>query len=325
MKTLKSRLKTQFSYDVSGLGVYVDEQSDEIFTDLIYGSGLTSRINVMEEVKGSKEIKLLNVDFDLQLADSCTLSDDGTVTFTDKALATKRVGVQFSLCNENLNDTWAQMLLAIGANRQDRDMPLEDVITAYVVKKARKKNQDLMFKGDTTSLDDNLNIYDGFIKLFMNDASIVVATRTGATITAANGFDNALSVYNAIPGEVHDNEIPVELITGRTEARAILAQIWDDKDYNALVDFTDVNGEISFVLPTTNVTVRSYPQLDGRNQIFGVPYMFMFFGTDLEADMDGFFARYLEDSENIRFGAKWRSGIQWVYEQYFVRLAIAAS
>lgn len=325
MTTLKAKLKDKFSYDVTGLGTYVDEQSEMIFEDLIYGSGLTSRINVMEEVKGSKEIKLLNVDFDLQDASSCTLSDDGTVTFTDKALATKRVGVQFSLCNENLNDTWAQMLLAIGANRQDREMPMEDIITAYVIKKARKKNQDLMFNGDTASLDANLAFYDGFVKLWMNDASIVKAARTGATITAANGFDNAISVYNAIPGVVHDNEIPVELITGRTEARAILQQIWDDKDYNALVDFSDVNGEISFVLPTTNITVRSYPQLDGRDQIFAVPYQFMFFGTDLENDMDGFFARYIESEEQLRFGAKWRSGVQWVFESYFVRLNVGAS
>lgn len=325
MKTLKANLKEQFSYDVTGLGTYVDEQSEMIWSDLIYGSGLTSRINVMEEVKGSKEIKLLNVDFALQDASTCTLSDDGTVTFTDKALATVRIGVQFSLCNENLNDTWAQMLLAIGANRQDREMPLEDVITAYVIKKARKKNQDLMFNGDTASLDADLSHYDGFVKLFMNSASIVTAARTGATIDNTNGFDNAISVYNAIPGEVHDNEIPVELITGRTEARAILEQIWTDKDYNALVDFSDVNGEISFVLPTTNITVRSYPQLDGRNQIFAVPYQFMFFGTDLENDMDGFFARYIESDENLRFGAKWRSGVQWVYEEYFVRLNVGAS
>ncbi len=325
MKSFKARLKEKFDYDVSALEPYVDQQSEDIFTDLLYGAGLTSRINVMENVKGQEAIKLLNVNFDLQNATGCTLSDDGTVIFDDVNITTKRIGVQFALCNDDLNGTWAQMLLAIGANRQDEEMPLEDVITAYVVKSARKKNQDLMFLGDTTSLDPNLNFYNGFVKLWDTDATVLHANRTGVLIDNTNAFANFMSVYNKIPTELFDNQVEVEIITGRQELRALIDEIWNDKDYNAKLEVTEEGGELTCILPTTSVRIRTYSQLNGKNQIYAVPYQYMFFGTDLESDLDGFFIKFLEVEEKLRFGMKWRSGIQYVFGKYFVRLAAHAS
>lgn len=326
MKSFKTKLKERFDYDVASIGTYVDQEAEDIFEDLVFGSGLTSRINVMEEVKGSEKIKLLNVDFDLQSADDCGLTDDGTITFNDRTITTERVGVQFSLCNENLNGTWAQMLNAIGANRQDEEMPLEQVISAYVVKKARKKNQDLMFLGDTGSGDANLAFYDGYVKLWDADSSFQLAVRTGGpTITTSNAFENFLSVYNKIPAELFDNEIPVEIISGRQEVRALVEQIWNDKDYSAELEKGDEGGELWVRLPTTEMIIRSYPQLNGLGRIYAVPYQFMFFGTDLESDLDGFFIKYLDESEKLRFGMKWRTGIQYVYPEYFVRLDYTTS
>lgn len=323
MKVFKTVLKERFDYDVSAIGTYIDQESDQIMTDLIYGSGLVDRIQTMEEVKGSEKVKLLNVDFDLQSAEDCEMEDDGTIVFKNKTIVTERVGVQFSLCNENLNGTWAQMLLAIGANRQDREMPLEAVITAYVIKKAHKKNQDLMFKGDTTSPDSNLAFYNGFFKLWENDANIQVAARTGTVIDKTNALENMLSVYDKIPAEVFDSGWAVEIIGSRKAGRACIQQVWDDKDYASKLEHKNENGELSFIIPTTDCTFRSYPQFTGanENQLYAVVYPLMIFGTDLKSDIDGFFVKYLEESEKLRFGAKWRSGIQWVWEHYFVRLA----
>lgn len=317
MKNLKERIKDKFDYDVSELPAYVDEQSQDILEDLTYGSGLTTRINVMEEVKGSKTIKLLNADLALQSVTGCTMTDDGTIVFDGVDLATKRVGVRQSLCNEDLTDTWAQMLLAIGANRQDREMPMEQVILAYLTKKSRFKNQNLMFKGDTASADGNLDHYDGFIKLWDNDSDLVAIS--GAALSNANAYTKAVEVYEAIPSVLFDNGVAVEIVTGRTEARMIMNQVWADKDFNAKIEATEEGGELSFVLPNTNITVRSYPQLNGLGKMYAVPYTYMFFGTDLESDIDGAEVKYLEDDEKLRMTNKWRSGIQYVYPEYFVR------
>lgn len=324
MGKLAKKLKEKFDWDVDTLPAYVDQESDEILADLIHSSNLVSRIQVMEEVKGSEKIKLLSADLALQSADTCGWNADGTVEFKDKTITTERLKVQADFCNEDLNATWAQMLLAIGANRQDREMPLEAVITAYAIKQAQLKNQNLMFNGDTTSLNPDLAHYDGFIKLWDADANLNVANSTETSITATNAFDVAITLYNAIPSVLFDNGVNVEIICSRETARLIIAQVYNDKDYQALLNFTETNGELSFVLPTTGITVRSYPQIP-NGKMYAVPYTYMFFGTDLTNDVDGFEAKYNDHDEKLRFGVKWRSGIQYVYSEYFTRLELANS
>ena len=326
MKNIKDRIKDKFGYDVSGLPAYIDAQSSDIYSDLLYTSGLTSKINVLEGVKGSQEIKLLNANLALQVGDGCVTTEDGTITFTDKAIATKRLMINTSLCNDTLNDTWAQLLLSIGANRQDRDLPMEDVLTAYIIKETKFKNQNLMFNGDTGSAVPDLAHYDGFVKSWDADTNVVSATTSQTAVTSANAFDIAKEVYDAIPSELFDNGVNVELICGRAFANKILSQVYADKDYNALLNVTEEGSEMSFVLPTTNITVRTYPQMNvtaNQSKMFAVPYDYMFFGTDLENDLDGLTVKYLEESEKLRLRNLFRSGVQYVYSEYFVKLVLS--
>ena len=131
-------------------------------------------------------------------------------------------------------------------------------------------------------------------------------------------------VYDAIPAVLFDNGANVEIITGRAEANAILSQIYNDKDYASTIAVTEEGSEMSFVLPTTNITVRTYPQLNGLGKMYAVPYSYMFFGTDLGSQtLDGLTVKYLEESEKIRVRNLFRSGIEYVYSEYFVRLTLA--
>lgn len=323
MKNIKERIKEKFAYDVSDLPAYVDAQSADIYADLLYSSGITSRMNVLEGVKGSQTIKLLNSNLALQSGDACSTTESGTIVFDGKDISTKRLMVNTSLCNDTLEDTWAQLLLSIGANRQDRDLPLEDVLTAYIVKQTKFKNQNLIFNGDTASGNADLAHYDGFVKLWGADANLVNVTSTETTIDATNGFDLAKKVYDAIPSVLFDNGVNVEIITGRQEANAILSQIYNDKDYASSIAVNYEGSEMSFTLPTTNITVRSYAQLNGLDKMFAVPYDYMFFGTDLESDLNGLTVKYLEESEKIRIRNLFRSGVQYVYSEYFVKLTLA--
>lgn len=326
MKDFKTRLKEKFDWNVEDIDspAYINQQSEDIYTDLLYTSGLTSRINVLENVKGKQTIKLLNADLALQEATCSTLTNpDGSISFDGRDIETKRLMVLTELCNDSLTDTWAQLLLSIGASRQDRDMPLQDVLIAYMIKQSKAKNQDLMFKGDTTSATPDLAHYDGFIKLWDADANVVEVTTTETAIDATNGFDLAKKVYDAIPAVLFDNGASVEIITGRAEANAILSQIYNDKDYASTIAVEEDGSSMSFVLPTTSITVRTYPQLNGLGKMYAVPYSYMFYGCDLDSDSEGMEIKYLEESEKLRARNLFRSGVQYVYSEYFVRLTLA--
>ncbi len=322
--------KKTFNYDVSGLTAYVDEQSNEIMEDLIETSDLKSRIVVIKDVKGSKEIKLKTSAPTLQAATSCGWNATGGIVLTDKAIATKRVKIQEEYCNEDLNDTWAQIENQAGANTQDEAVPnFAKTMIAYYKKRAQELDENLMMNGDTTSLNPNLAHYDGFSKLWDADTSLNVAylSTPATSITAANGYDALMDVYNAIPTVVkaNANSVGAEILVGYETARACIDQVWNDKDYNAVIDFTEEgDGSISFTLPTTTMTVRSLPSLNGTDKVYGVCYNYMFYGTDLENDRDGFAFKYSDYDEQLRFGVKWRSGIQYVFSEYFTRLKITA-
>lgn len=318
-------IKNKFNYDVSGLDAYVDEESPEIMANLINEGSLKSRISIMDNVKGSKIIKLKESNPSLQAASSCAWNATGGIILTDVTLSTVRVKIQEEYCNEDLNDTWAQIENAAGANAQDESAPnFADTMIIYYQLRATELDENLMMNGDTLSGDSNLAFYDGFSKLWDNDAGLNTSFSLQTSITAANGFDILQAFAKDIPTIVkrHRATTGLEIICGYETAQFCLDQIYNDKDYNAIVVNTEDNGELSFILPTTNITVRSLVTLDGTEKVYGVPYSYMFYGTDLESDIDGFRFVYNENDEMLRFGVKWRSGIQYVFPEYFTRLRL---
>lgn len=319
MSKFKTRLKEKFSFDVDALPNYTDEQSMEFIQDLISSSTWISNLQVLEGVKGKQTIKLLTGDISLQEMDGCTPTPDGEIVFNGRDIETKRLYAGIELCNEDLNGKYTQMLNALGANRQDTEMVLEPVLTAYLGRILMKKVQRIMLLGDTTSLDTDLVHFDGFIKLIENDPAVIQAS------VGADAFETAQNVVAAIDEDVFDEEIAHEVITSRTQAQAILNKIYEDKDYNALtVDVDRSNGQLSFILPTTNTRIRSINTLKGSTDMYAVCYPFMFMGTDLESDMDGLSIKYDDYANKLKAEVSFRLGAQFVLPKYFVRTVPAS-
>ena len=313
-------LKDQFDFDVAEIGTYVDEQSTEIIEELVLGGNLVSRIQVMEGVKGSEKIKLMKMDTPLQSAEACGRTPDGDIIFTDKTITASAVKIDMSVCNKTLKGTWAQMLLALGKRAEKENLPLEDVIAAFVVKRGRLLNQNLMFKGDVNSANPDLVYYDGFVKKWNAD-NLMFGQTYNTAMDVTNAFARFQALANSIPTVLLDNGINPEIICSREDAQLVINNIYNDKDYASSIEINRDGGELSFVLPTTGITVRSYPQLTS-GQIFAVPYEFMFFATDLEGDIDQFWLKYEDLTEKIYFGTEWGTGVQYVYSEYFGKIVI---
>jgi hypothetical protein len=320
--------KQKFDWDISDLEDYIDEQSPEIMEDLIATSNLKSRISIMPDVKGSKLIKLISSEPSLQAAAVCGWTPEGGMVLTDVTIATVRVKIQEEYCNEDLNDTWAQLENRAGANDQDKEAPaFADRMIVYYQERANELDEALMMNGDTLSGNPNLAFYDGFLKLWFNDGTVNVVYSLETVIDATNGYDILKEVDNAVPVLVKRNaaKIGYEIICGRETAQFCIDQVWNDKDYASNLAFTDKDGELSFILPSTTTRVRSIPSLDGTTEVFGVPYKYMFWATDVEGDMKGFEFKYDDTEEMLRFSVKWRSGVQFVYGKYFTRLRLTAT
>jgi hypothetical protein len=326
MKSFSQNIKERFDWDVTALDPFTDEQSQEYIEDLIASSLFLSRIAVQEGNKGSEEIKLLASNVTLQAATSCGWTPSGGVVLTGETLTTVRMKVQEDYCNEDLNSTWGQLLNAAGANNQDKTMPLEAVMQAYYMKKTQARIQDIAINGDTASVDPNLVFFDGFRKNLTADGTVVIAAYTQSpTITSANAYDVLRLVERTIHRDVKNNNVAHEIVCDYQVAKDCLEQVWNDKDFSAEVDFKDEDGEISFMLPGTRTMVRSYPQLDDTGEVYVWVYPYMFYGTDTAGDANGYEAKYNDTDEKMRFGVKFRGGVQHVLGKYFVRLVMGAS
>jgi hypothetical protein len=319
MKSLATKIREKFDWDVENLEPYTNEQSTEFIQDLIGSSVFLSKVRSLEGVKRRQAIKLLSGDVKLQAMEGCTTNPDGSITFDDRIIETVRLYFGVELCNEDLNGHYTEMLNAVGSNNQDGVMPLEAVLLAYLNKQLAKKAQRVGLIGDETSLDTELALFDGFITLLEADPAVVTAN------IGANAFETAMNVVNAIDEDVLDNEVEHEIICSRATAQAILNHIYNDKDYNALtVDVERANGQLSFVLPTTATRVTSVNTLQGNSNMYLVCYPYMFLGSDVESDMDGIEVKYDDYNNKLKAEVSFRMGVQFVYPQYFVRTVVAS-
>lgn len=316
------KLKEKFGFDVSALPDYTDEQSGEFIVDVIESSEFMSKLTLEEGVKGKKTIKLLNADMTLQTMSGCTPAPDGSVTFTGRDLETSRLYVGIEFCNEDLNGKYTQILNVLGVSRQDATMPLQEILLAYLGKLLKRKAQRIIILGDTDSTDPNLVHFDGLLKRLKADPAVNVAYSTETAFTDANGYDLLKALYSAIPAEVFDDGLAVEIVTGRQEARACIDQVWNDKDFNAKIEARDENGSLTFELPTTAMNVTTIPELNGTGEAIAFVYPYAFVGTDLEDDMDSLAIKYDDYDNKLKAEAMFRLGTNFVLPQYWTRLRL---
>jgi len=325
MSKLKKSLKDKFDYDVTGLPAWTDNTMPNMIPDLIANSEFLGTMTLEEDVKGTREIALLNADVTLQAKVACTPSPDGSVIFTKANLTTVPLYAGIEFCNEDLNTKMTQILNRMGLKMQDGQLPaeLESILMAYLLKQLERKAQRLVVLGDTGSLDAELALMDGLIKKINADASVVDYNSLQTTIDDTNAYDIAYGLYQAIDTELFDAQVPVAIFTGRTEALAILKQ-WNDTNPYSQVEIPVGGSSISFRLPLTDIMVVTLPELNGLEDMYAIPLSLTFLGIDAKEDMT-YDIKYDEYNDKLKAEASFRLGTQIVWGKYFTKLVLTAS
>lgn len=321
-RTLKKFVEHNFDWDVSELDGYTDEQSEQVFPELVERADTLQHLTIMESVKGSEKIKLISSDATTQVADDCGFNASGGTDLTDKTITVAPIKIQEQYCNEDLVGKWSQMVLRAGIQNQNEELPFQDVIMALMMKKMAKITEDLIWKGDDTSITPNLLHFDGFIKLLDADSDVIEANTTGVTsITSANGMTVLRTLASAIPVKVLD-EGNVKIFCGIETYNAALDQLYAENKFHYMQDQDDAR---RFVIPGKSVEVIQVNGLNGTNKIYAMPLDYAFFGTDREGDMSDFRIWYSQDDDVIKISIKWRAGVQYVYSDNFVKFTLDAS
>ena len=323
-KMASAAKKMNFDWDTDALDPWKSNDMPNVLTDLVATSTFLEEVNILEGVKGTAEVTFMETDFALQKVTGCSLSPDGSVVFTGQDISTVLLGSAIEFCNENLNGTITQILNSLGVKGQDDHIPydIEDILMMYVLKVAQKKLQDLIFLGDTDSLNSDLTHFDGFLKLWTADTNIPETEITGTW--ADNAYQIALDMAYDAEGELIDNDVPVAILMSPNNAIKVL------RNYNALNPYNQVElpakgTGINLPIPNTQFTIMGISQFTGdyADSAFLVPLGYVSFATDEMDDMT-WDVKYDDYNNKLKIEMKYRAGIKYSFPQYFRKLDLTA-
>jgi len=318
------------AFDVSTLVSYVIENENLLVARSLFGSRTASLIseegNVLTGIKFAEQINVLATDAIFQSGAGCTRVSSGTTSITQRQVTVGNIAVVEDICVKDLRRTFLSKSMVKGS--YEDTLAFEKEYTDLKAATIAKQDEIALWQGDLSSVNANLNKFDGLIKLI--DASTVAVTANGilggigTAITTAVGITiaNVKSVINAmwlaLPADV----------TGRDDIRIFCG--WDvfNKFINAFTDqnlfnFAPEGSEVSaangvVIIPGTNYKLTAVHGLDGTNRLFSTYMPNFYLGVDMENEEDTFVMMQDQFKDYIRFKAQFKQGVNVAFPDQVV-------
>ena len=305
--SIKKYIAEKFDWDVSGLGAYVDEQSDEILVKQVTKGKTLEYIRIQEGVKGSQELKLMDDTLTYQAGD-CTMTASGDTVFTDRALAVETLGYMKSFCQKDLDGFWTQLALVAGASEEDKNLPFEEAIVNYLLELHSNELDKLIWRGNKATGTGNLALMNGFRQFCtVANGCVDLNTSSTATISASNAYDVFYECFSNTPEAVAESADLV-CFTGRENFNFLMKDLVDKNFFHySPQQIADMD---TVIVPGTNMIVRKVVGLNTIDNIYTGRASHFFFGTDLSSDLDAFDLWYSQDDDVIYLRSKFRAGVQ---------------
>jgi len=285
-----------FGFDVAALPAYTDQLSLDLISKVVLKTDLLDFIDLRSGfTSGTVAINLVDADLPVS-ALSCGWTSDGQVTYTQVNVIIESLQSKTEMCVEDLRATYQSAFMNAGTGNDF--IPFENVISESYSDKLRKYNEGFLMNGSAGGTMTGLR---GQITS-ANGANLQAGVP--AAWTAANAFDQALDLYDAIDESVKDRDDLIMVVSPdayRALVRALVAQ--------NLYHFNSVEGNDILILPGTNVTVVKSSGLVGKDYKFAGPGKMILAATGLTDELDNFRFFYDEAADVMKFRAAWRLGV----------------
>jgi hypothetical protein len=315
------------AFNVSALADYTEQNEALLVTSSVLGAKTASLIksagNVMVGVKSSETINIMDTDAIFQSGASCGFNASGTTSFTQRTVTVGKIKVNESMCPKDLEAKYLQKALPTGSMYDS--IPFEQEFTDKKAKRIASQLEIGLWQGNTSSVNVNLNKFDGLLKLITADSSVVDANTStfisGAplsTITAANVISIFDGVYRAIPAQIVSAD-DVVIFCGMDTFRTYTIAL---KNANMFHYTVDVKADNEFVLPGTTIKVIAVQGLNGTNDIVAGRLSNFFLGTDLLNEEEKFEIFYAKEADQVRFVSEFKMGVNYAFGDELVKFFI---
>lgn len=299
------------AFDVSALSNYTKENEALLVTSSVLGAKtaqlIKSQGNVMVGVKSAEKINIMDTDAIFQAGGTCGFNASGSTTFTQRTVTVGKIKVNESLCPKSLEAKYLQKALPEGSMYDSIAFAAD-----YTDKKSARIAAQLetaIWQGDTTSVNVNLNKFDGLVKLI--GSSAVEANNTtyygtpATSITSANVVAIVDALYKAIPAQVVSKD-DMTIFLGQDVFRTYTIAL---KNANMFNYSFDGKADSEFVLPGTSIKVVATPGLNGVSKLYAARLSNLFLGTDLLNEEERYELFYAKEADEVRFVAEFKMGV----------------
>jgi hypothetical protein len=283
-----------FGFDISALPAYTDQLSLDLVSKVVLKTDLLDYVDLRSGfTSGTVSINLVDADLPVSSL-TCGWNSDGEVTYTQVPVTIESLQSKTEMCVEDLRSVYQSAFM--NASTGNDMIPFEEVISESYADKLRKYNEGFLINGfgATAGLKAQITVANG----------ATIQGGTPAAWTAANAFEQALDLYDAIAEKVKDREDLIAVVSPdayRALTRALVAQ--------NLYNYNSVEGNDIIILPGTNLTIVKSSGLVGSDYKFAGPGKMILAATGLTDELDSFRFFYDEAADVMKFRAAWRLGV----------------
>lgn len=317
--------------DVSTLVDYVIENTDLLVSKSLFSGRTVDLIaaegNVMTGVKFAEQINILATDAIFQNGAGCTRVSSGTTSITQRKVTVGEVAVVEDICVKTLNKKYLSKKLAAGSIAEKQKIPFEKEYTDLKAGTISEQLEVAIWQGDTTSVNANLNRFDGYIKLIDAAAVAVNGNPTGITvatgITAANVKGIVSGIWTVLPARIQ-GKADVRIFCGWDVFALFVSAYTDANLFNFSPSGSEVkaeNGEV--VIPGTYYKLTAVHGLDATNRLFAMRTSNMFAGTDMENEEEKWEILPDQFKNYLRFNAEFKYGVNVAFPDEIVEFTLA--
>lgn len=305
-------------FTVSSLTDYARENADKIYTDAALGAQTLKEglVTIQAGIKKTDKIMIFQNSAPFQADTSCGFNASGDSTFTDRSITVYEIKVNDKFCPKNLQAKFTSTKLIAGAQRQQEQLPFEQLILGEWMKNINTQLEYAIWQGDNTNAaNTNLKQFPGFVKTIAG-ASPITATAT-ANVTTSNVISIINNIYDNIPDSLLNNpERPMVVHTGYGNFKLLVQALFSLNNYN--YDVANAWQNMELTMPATGLKVKA---VKGLSDISGSTYFNkdvmvctykdnLIYGTDLEGDYEEAKVWWSMDDDDIKALVRWKSGVQ---------------
>lgn len=306
--------KYDFSFDVSALSTYTNENTDLIARALYGATTINSGIQVLPGQKGDVKLNKLNHNLYLQAA-ACGWSVSGDTDFNQVSVDVCSIDYKEAVCPKTLEPYWQGQLMAQGSDPET--FPFAQYIVDNKADALSSQVEYMFWQGDSTFGSGNLALCDG-IGAFLSGATgdvYVSAAATGGTFGSAAINTAIQAMINEVDERVYNNG-DLALYMSVANYKIYVNYLISANLYNYA---QNVDGKtLKTTIPGHNIEVIGTPGLRGTNYFYLTPKSNLVFVTDLLDETEDLDMWYSQDNREVRIAGSFKFGVGVYWNEFMV-------